>query len=56
MSVHTEEKEFACDVCGKKFIRNEYLKTHMRVHSGEKPFSCHVCGNRFCVRENLFRQ
>ncbi|XP_070708326.1 zinc finger protein 155-like [Pempheris klunzingeri] len=46
-TIHTEEKQFGCDVCGKQFKQQGTLRTHMTIHTGEKPFSCDVCGKRF---------
>lgn len=45
--------EFECDVCGKKFIRKEYLAKHMRVHMGEKLFSGQECKMEFAQNPHL---
>ncbi|XP_070707314.1 zinc finger protein 235-like [Pempheris klunzingeri] len=54
-TVHTEEKQFGCNVCGKRFSRQRTLKPHMRIHTGEKPFSCYVCGKQFGEQGTLRR-
>lgn len=47
------ERLFKCDVCGKHFATNEYLKCHKRCHMGVKPYKCEVCGKTFGLRASL---
>lgn len=47
------ERLFKCDVCGKHFSTNEYLKCHKRCHMGAKPYKCDVCGKTFGLRASL---
>uniref|UniRef100_A0A8C6LT35 C2H2-type domain-containing protein n=1 Tax=Nothobranchius furzeri TaxID=105023 RepID=A0A8C6LT35_NOTFU len=52
MRVHTGQKPFACELCGKKYNRKTHLSSHMRVHTGQKPFACELCGKKFTHKAN----
>ncbi|XP_069670235.1 zinc finger protein 235-like isoform X5 [Periplaneta americana] len=49
--VHTVEKKYDCDVCGRFFPDSARLKRHGLVHKYEKKFSCEVCGKCFFQSE-----
>ncbi|KAK0633446.1 hypothetical protein B0T14DRAFT_68859 [Immersiella caudata] len=47
-------KTFVCEICFRRFRRQEHLKRHYRsLHTEEKPFECHECGKKFSRSDNL---
>ena len=47
-------KTFVCELCNRRFRRQEHLKRHYRsLHTMEKPFECHECGKKFSRSDNL---
>lgn len=47
--VHTSERHFKCNECGRSFSISQYLREHMNIHTRENPYTCGIggCMERF---------
>lgn len=53
--VHSENRNFKCPICGKKYQTQELLEQHIEKHSGEKPFKCTQCDKSYNNKIDLKR-
>ena len=57
MNSHTNERQFECELCDKKFNTAQYVKTHKRkVHGDQEKllkYTCELCGMRFKYKNHL---
>ncbi|XP_077545212.1 putative transcription factor Ken [Haemaphysalis longicornis] len=47
MRVHTNERPFACGLCGRRFKQKCSLVSHQNSRHSGGPFGCALCGRGF---------
>ncbi|XP_066146065.1 oocyte zinc finger protein XlCOF6-like [Euwallacea fornicatus] len=47
LSIHNNERNFVCSLCGKSYKTKQLLRRHHVVHLNLRLHSCDICGNRF---------
>ena len=50
---HGKSYEKKCIVCGKSFLENHELETHLKTHKEIQPFSCDMCEKKFYLKWRL---
>ena len=48
-----EDQRNACGICGKSFILQCSLRTHMQIHTEKRMHSCPTCGKRFRQKAHM---
>ncbi len=46
-SLQSDDGQFECETCGKKFKRQAYLRKHMANHNDDRTYPCQFCGKIF---------
>ena len=53
-TVHDKQKNYKCEICGKKFGLKTNLNTHVKtVHEKQRNYKCKLCGKGFGFKHVL---
>ena len=50
-----DQRTLGCDICGKKFFRNDILKDHIAGVHGNPKYGCKYCDQRFRWRSAMHK-
>lgn len=50
---HSQEKDYNCGICNRKFFTQENLDMHMHAHAEVKKFTCSYCKKGFLSNDKL---
>lgn len=52
--LHSGDRQFTCDECGKSYIQKHDMLKHKKIHDPKKkPFFCKFCGNSFAHKKDF---
>ncbi|XP_045778380.1 zinc finger protein 32-like isoform X3 [Maniola jurtina] len=55
LETHSDQKNYSCSQCGKKFAQPGNLKIHLIRHTGIKNYACTMCEMRFYIKADLVK-
>ncbi|XP_003738268.3 uncharacterized protein LOC100907060 [Galendromus occidentalis] len=51
--MHSEDKPFACEMCGKGCLTKRHLDAHVLIHEQRQQLHCQLCDRRFATNHNF---
>ena len=52
-TIHSKERNYKCEVCGRKFAQQSHLTGHLKSHNGYKNWLCCTCGKALANAQSL---